>query len=160
MVRTDLRTGEVKSPAHARPNYQSVRWSSMAACKRLCCGVSGHFWSQNSHQLDQTHKTKAKLYSPDTLLEICAKIVAENITFQTIEERLKRIPEPVQSRIVYWSFPRNERDICMYSSLSTCSKEDNDNEKLPFYQGIKLLESNAVEEALQIGKYCVCSSEV
>ncbi|XP_044736149.1 zinc finger SWIM domain-containing protein 4-like isoform X2 [Chrysoperla carnea] len=56
--------------------------------------------------------------SPDTLLDITAKIVAENIPFQRIEERYDRIPEPVQRRIIYWSFPRNERDICMYSSLS------------------------------------------
>lgn len=56
--------------------------------------------------------------TPDTLLDITAKIVAENIPFQRIEERYDRIPEPVQRRIIYWSFPRNERDICMYSSLS------------------------------------------
>jgi len=92
------------------------------------------------------------MYNPDTLLEICAKIVAENITFQTIEERFVRIPEPVQSRIVYWSFPRNERDICMYSSLSTSQNEEDENEKLPFQQGVKLLEQGAVGDALQIGK--------
>lgn len=55
---------------------------------------------------------------PDTLLDITARIVAEKEPFQRIEERYDRIPEPVQRRIIYWSFPRNERDICMYSSLS------------------------------------------
>lgn len=34
-----------------------------------------------------------------------------------MEERFERIPEPVQRRIVYWSFPRNEKEICMYSSF-------------------------------------------
>ena len=28
------------------------------------------------------------------------------------------ITEPVQERIIYWSFPRHEGDICRYSSLS------------------------------------------
>ena len=55
--------------------------------------------------------------SPDSLLDITAKIVAETEPFQSIEEQYERIPEPVQRRIIYWSFPRNERDICMYSSL-------------------------------------------
>lgn len=55
---------------------------------------------------------------PDSLLDITARIVAETEPFQRIEERYERIPEPVQRRIIYWSFPRNERDICMYSSLS------------------------------------------
>ena len=40
--------------------------------------------------------------SPETLLDICAKIVAEQIPFQRIEERYDRIPEPVQERIVFW----------------------------------------------------------
>lgn len=55
---------------------------------------------------------------PDSLLDITARIVAESEPFQRIEERYERIPEPVQRRIIFWSFPRNERDICMYSSLS------------------------------------------
>lgn len=55
---------------------------------------------------------------PDSLLDITARIVAETEPFQRIEERYERIPEPVQRRIIYWSLPRNERDICMYSSLS------------------------------------------
>lgn len=90
-------------------------------------------------------------YNPETLLDICAKIVAENIPFQEVEERFDRIPEPVQSRIVFWSFPRNERDICMYSSLSDSTKENSDSKKLPFYQGVKLLETGCVSNVLQIG---------
>lgn len=55
---------------------------------------------------------------PDSLLDITARMVAETEPFQRVEERYDRIPEPVQRRIIFWSFPRNERDICMYSSLS------------------------------------------
>lgn len=55
---------------------------------------------------------------PDSLLDITSRMVAETEPFQRIEERYDRIPEPVQRRIIFWSFPRNERDICMYSSLS------------------------------------------
>ena len=92
------------------------------------------------------------IHTPDSLLDICARCVAENIPFQYIEERLDRIPEPVQSRVVFWSFPRNERDIQMYSSFSINVKENNEHEKLPFHQGVKLLDSGAVDNVLQIGK--------
>ena len=63
----------------------------------------------------------------------------------------ERIPEPVQSRIVFWSFPRNEADIKMYSSFAVSTK-DNETPKLPFNQGVKLLEAGAVSNVLQIGE--------
>lgn len=56
--------------------------------------------------------------TPDSLLDISARIVAENEPFQKVEEKYDRIPEPVQQKIIFYSFPRNERDIQMYSSLS------------------------------------------
>jgi len=87
---------------------------------------------------------------PDTLLDICARIVAQNIPFQRIEERYDRIPEPVQRRIIFWSFPRNERDICMYSSLSRPSNSM-EYQNLPFYRGLKLLETGCVDKVLQVG---------
>lgn len=56
---------------------------------------------------------------PLSLLDLSAKIVAEHIPFQTIEQKYQHIPEPVQRRIIFWSFPRHEDDIKMYSSLSS-----------------------------------------
>ncbi|XP_023579958.1 zinc finger SWIM domain-containing protein 5-like, partial [Octodon degus] len=54
---------------------------------------------------------------PESLLDCAAKTVAEKWAYERVEERFERIPEPVQRRIVYWSFPRSEREICMYSSF-------------------------------------------
>lgn len=56
---------------------------------------------------------------PHSLLDLSAKIVAEHVPFQSIEKRYEHIPEPVQRRIIFWSFPRHEDDIKMYSSLSS-----------------------------------------
>jgi len=86
----------------------------------------------------------------DSLLDICAKIVAEKMAFQRIEERYDRIPEPVQRRIIFWSFPRNERDICMYSSLARPNNSV-EYQNLPFYRALKLLESASVDNVLQVG---------
>lgn len=77
--------------------------------------------------------------------------MATYIPFQHVEERSAPIPEPVQLKVVYWSFPRNERDICMYSSLHA-TVTHNDAKRLPFQRGLALLEENAVSEVLQVGK--------
>ena len=82
------------------------------------------------------------------LMELAAKVVALHYPFQAIEERYERIPEPVQRRIIYWSFPQNEDDICMYSSLNF-----GEDKKYPFKTGLHLLEANCVNNVLQVGKW-------
>ncbi|OQR68034.1 zinc finger SWIM domain-containing protein 5-like [Tropilaelaps mercedesae] len=98
--------------------------------------------------------TVAVVSKVESLLDLSAKVAAAHIPFQRIEERYNRIPEPVQRRIIFWSFPRNERDICMYSSL--VSADTADYQKLPFYRGLKLYESGCVESVLQVGEYETC----
>ena len=124
----------------------------MAAAKRHCC----EFSPQNGHRFGLTncskHKENGPTYSPESLLDISAKVVALNIPFQQVEERFSRIPEPVQTRIVFWSFPRNEKDICMYSSLHHSTVSESEYQKLPFQRGVRLLENGAVENVLQVGK--------
>uniref|UniRef100_A0A8C2X7R1 Zinc finger, SWIM-type containing 5 n=1 Tax=Cyclopterus lumpus TaxID=8103 RepID=A0A8C2X7R1_CYCLU len=88
--------------------------------------------------------------SPESLLDCAAKAVAEKWAFERVEERFERIPEPVQRRIVYWSFPRNEKEICMYSSFQ-CRVAVGTGDGLPFRRGIRLLETGCVENVLQVG---------
>uniref|UniRef100_A0A8C4T7T4 Zinc finger SWIM-type containing 4 n=1 Tax=Erpetoichthys calabaricus TaxID=27687 RepID=A0A8C4T7T4_ERPCA len=64
-----------------------------------------------------------------------------------VEERFSRIPEPVQKRIIFWSFPRNEREICMYSSLSCQGPEADRDGGVPFQRGLKLLETSGSRPA-------------
>uniref|UniRef100_A0A669QST4 SWIM-type domain-containing protein n=1 Tax=Phasianus colchicus TaxID=9054 RepID=A0A669QST4_PHACC len=109
-----------------------------------------------------------KTQSPESLLDIAARKVAEKWPFQRVEERFERIPEPVQRRIVYWSFPRSEREICMYSSFNTGSEDPAaapvgaaaapggaadaaDENRLPFRRGIALLDGGCVDNVLQVG---------
>uniref|UniRef100_A0A8D8Y1Z3 Zinc finger SWIM domain-containing protein 4 n=1 Tax=Cacopsylla melanoneura TaxID=428564 RepID=A0A8D8Y1Z3_9HEMI len=127
----------------------------MSSAKRLCCSRVGATNSSNDNASLFLFGPGSAGRTPDTLLDITAKVVAENIPFQRIEERYDRIPEPVQRRIIYWSFPRDERDICMYSSLSRVSPVSTTQEQqnnLSFYKGLKLLESGCVEGVLQVGK--------
>ncbi|XP_004937319.1 zinc finger SWIM domain-containing protein 6 isoform X2 [Gallus gallus] len=109
-----------------------------------------------------------KTQSPESLLDIAARRVAEKWPFQRVEERFERIPEPVQRRIVYWSFPRSEREICMYSSFNTGNEDPAaapggavaapggaadaaDENRLPFRRGIALLDGGCVDNVLQVG---------
>lgn len=129
---------------------------------RRCCYAGelvGHFPTNNPYSLfnlKNSGEVSVNKRAPDSLLDITAKIVAENIPFQRIEERYDRIPEPVQRRIIFWSFPRNERDICMYSSLSRVQFLGNgtaDAQNLSFCKGLKLLETGCVDSVLQVGEY-------
>ncbi|XP_062269134.1 zinc finger SWIM domain-containing protein 6 [Platichthys flesus] len=128
-----------------RPGYGATCRQGQRAAWAPCCGSAAA----------QGDSSKTK--NPETLLDIAARRVAEKWPFQRVEERFERIPEPVQRRIVYWSFPRSEREICMYSSFSTggeeigSSGESGDDTRLPFRRGIGLLESGCVDNVLQVG---------
>lgn len=133
----------------------------MTSCKRPCCsrgaGVSNKRPCCRDDGSSSAGGAAAHRRSPDTLLDITARIVAENIPFQRIEERYSRIPEPVQRQIIYWSFPRNERDIFMYSSLirvsqASSSSQNSEHNNLSFYKGLKLLETGCVDRVLQVGE--------
>uniref|UniRef100_A0A674AFE6 Zinc finger SWIM-type containing 6 n=1 Tax=Salmo trutta TaxID=8032 RepID=A0A674AFE6_SALTR len=138
---------------------------SQPPAKRLCCRPG---YNTNCRQGQRAGGTlcggsgaaqcgSSKSQTPESLLDISARKVAEKWPFQRVEERFERIPEPVQRRIVYWSFPRSEREICMYSSFSTggeesgTSGENSDETRLPFKRGIALLESGCVDNVLQVG---------
>lgn len=119
--------------------------------KKICC-CSGHE-STKSSGFNRSSDSKAV---PDTLLDIAARVAAANVPFQRVEEICCPLPEPILSRIVYWSFPRSEDHIRMYSSFvpgSKCGSDDSETVQLPFDRGVKLLESGAVEDVLQIGRY-------
>ncbi|XP_074021479.1 zinc finger SWIM domain-containing protein 6-like isoform X3 [Numenius arquata] len=94
-----------------------------------------------------------KTQSPESLLDIAARKVAEKWPFQRVEERFERIPEPVQRRIVYWSFPRSEKEICMYSSFNPGAEDPAaaPGNRLPFRRGIALLDGGCVDNVLQVG---------
>ncbi|XP_018113820.1 zinc finger SWIM domain-containing protein 5 isoform X2 [Xenopus laevis] len=93
--------------------------------KRLCSRVNppSHAAQQHRGPAGVGRPQQYPQYEPESLLDCAAKAVAEKWAFERVEERFERIPEPVQRRIVYWSFPRNEREICMYSSFQYRAEE-------------------------------------
>ncbi|XP_068609402.1 zinc finger SWIM domain-containing protein 6-like [Brachionichthys hirsutus] len=132
--------------------------------KRLCCRPGHNAACRQGQRAagapcgGSASAESGRKQNPESLLDIAARRVAEKWPFQRVEERFERIPEPVQRRIVYWSFPRSEREICMYSSFNTgggdevgSSGEGSDETRLPFRRGIALLEIGCVDNVLQVG---------
>ncbi|XP_028319113.1 zinc finger SWIM domain-containing protein 6-like [Gouania willdenowi] len=131
--------------------------------KRLCCRAGFGAAFRPGQRLPApcvggvSAAAAGRTHSPESLLDIAARRVAEKWPFQRVEERFERIPEPVQRRIVYWSFPRSEREICMYSSFNngveeaSSGGESSDEQRLPFRRGIALLEGGCVDNVLQVG---------
>lgn len=93
-------------------------------------------------------KTEAKV---PTLLDIAAKCAARLYPYQEIEDTIGHIPGPVQNRIQFHSFPENEASIALYSS-NKLHINATDCNKQPFNVGMKLYETEAVSDVIQIGK--------
>lgn len=79
-----------------------------------------------------------------SLIEISARSVARNYPFEIVEHYTPPIPEGLQRRIAFWSFPENEEEIRLYSCLA-CGSNDK------FKLGDVLAKSGNVKDVLQIG---------
>ena len=73
-------------------------------------------------------------------------MVAAHIAFEVVEQAWQPVPEPLQLRIAFWSFPDNEEDIRLYSCLANGAADE-------FNKGENLYKSRAVKEPLQIGNF-------
>ncbi|XP_024943377.1 zinc finger SWIM domain-containing protein 8 isoform X1 [Cephus cinctus] len=79
-----------------------------------------------------------------TLCELSARCVASHIPFELVEHVYPPVPEQLQLRIAFWSFPDNEEDIRLYSCLANGSADE-------FQRGEHLFRSRSVKDPLQIG---------
>ncbi|KAK2093048.1 Zinc finger SWIM domain-containing protein 8 [Saguinus oedipus] len=78
------------------------------------------------------------------LVELSAKQVAFHIPFEVVEKVYPPVPEQLQLRIAFWSFPENEEDIRLYSCPANGSADE-------FQRGDQLFRMRAVKDPLQIG---------
>ncbi|XP_060523765.1 zinc finger SWIM domain-containing protein 8 homolog [Cylas formicarius] len=79
-----------------------------------------------------------------SLTELAAKCVASHIPFELVEHVYPPVPEQLQLRIAFWSFPDNEEDIRLYSCLANGSADE-------FARGENLHRNHMVKDPLQIG---------
>ncbi|KAH8367889.1 hypothetical protein KR084_003898 [Drosophila pseudotakahashii] len=88
--------------------------------------------------------TCGRYYEVSTLAELAARCVASYIPFELVEHVYPPVPEQLQLRIAFWSFPDNEEDIRLYSCLANSSADE-------FNRGDSLFRVRAVKDPLQIG---------
>jgi hypothetical protein len=79
-----------------------------------------------------------------SLTELAAREVAASIPFELVEVYHPPVPEQLQLRIAFWSFPELEEDIRLYSCLANGSADE-------FNKGEHLFKTKAVKDPLQIG---------
>jgi len=79
-----------------------------------------------------------------SLTELAAKEVASSIPFELVEQIFPPVPEPLQLRIAYYSFPELEEDIRLYSCLANGAADE-------FNRGEHMYKNKAVRDPLQIG---------
>ncbi|XP_057297984.1 zinc finger SWIM domain-containing protein 6-like [Hydractinia symbiolongicarpus] len=102
------------------------------------------------NEVDKSTDTKRCKKNISSLLDIAAHCVASSFPYQEIEEKLGVIPDPVQNRVMFYSFPQNESCVELYSS-NKIHVNAADALKQPYHVGSKILEQGAVSDVLQIG---------
>lgn len=91
-----------------------------------------------------TNAPKKPTEDPISLTELAARCVASFIPFELVEHVFPPVPEQLQLRIAFWSFPDNEEDIRLYSCLANSSADE-------FHRGEQLFKTKCVKDPLQIG---------
>nr|XP_025033689.1 zinc finger SWIM domain-containing protein 8 [Pelodiscus sinensis] len=115
--------------------------SFISEAESLCQNWRG--WrKQSAGPNSPTVRMKDGLVIP--LVELSAKQVAFHIPFEVVEKVYPPVPEQLQLRIAFWSFPENEEDIRLYSCLANGSADE-------FQRGEQLFRMRAVKDPLQIG---------
>lgn len=118
-------------------------WSSEQ--ESLCNNWRG--WKKplpNSSAQFGSSSSKRNSDDPISLTELSARCVASVIPFELVEHFYPPVPENLQLRIAFWSFPENEEDIRLYSCLANSSADE-------FHRGDQLFKSKCVKDPLQIG---------
>ena len=98
-------------------------------------------WKKPGKQNATGNGNKKEILS---LVELSAREVASSIPFELVEKFYPPVPEELQLRIAFWSFPEDEEDIRLYSCLANgCAEE--------FNKGEYLVKNRSVVDPLQIG---------
>lgn len=115
-------------------------WSSEP--ESLCNNWRG--WRRPPVGFSPAKKTSEDGQTVPTLCELAARCVASHIPFELVEHVYPPVPEQLQLRIAFWSFPDNEEDIRLYSCLANGSADE-------FQRGEHFFRSRSVRDPLQIG---------
>lgn len=101
----------------------------------------------SSQQKSRRNKEQVKCNNEGkimSLFELAAQKVACHHSFGQVEHFIPTVPEPMQCRIAFWSFPQDEEDIRLYTALAN-GRHD------VYYRAEDLISLNCVCDMLQVG---------
>ena len=52
-----------------------------------------------------------------SLQELCSRVVGQTLPFELVLQRQPRVPEDLQKRIAFWSFPLDEKQVLEYGEM-------------------------------------------
>lgn len=78
------------------------------------------------------------------LVELTAQCIALFVPYELVEQLYPPVPEELQLRIAFWSFPESEDDIRLYSCLANSNSDE-------FLRGHNLYALKAIKDSIQIG---------
>ena len=95
--------------------------SQKAEAQRMLLKVAFGFTDKGKRQSCEIQRAKQDVtepkHQPSTLLDTCARFVGQNLPFESVQVHSQRIPEEVQSRVAYWSFPLSEERVLEYIKM-------------------------------------------
>ena len=83
-------------------------------------------------------------YTIPSLVDLCARYVAYNLPFELVEAFKQPVPEDLQLKITYSSFPDNIENIRLYSCLANGCVDE-------YIRGEQLYHNRCVRKIMQIG---------
>jgi hypothetical protein len=79
-----------------------------------------------------------------SLVDLCSKYIAANLPFELVESFKQPVPEDLQLKITYASFPDNTENIRLYSCLANGCVDE-------YLRGEQLYHNRCVRKIMQIG---------
>lgn len=126
-------------PHHEQPLLQQQQLQQHGDSRSAKFSTGIHGKQQNHLQ----HSTKDVSCVPP-LLELSAQAIACHLPFGHVERFHQPVPEPLQLRIAFWSFPQDENDIRLYACLA------NGGENVSLLAE-HLIDINGIRDVLQVG---------
>ena len=102
---------------------------------------------RNWQVTNQRQPTTSNVSSPATipsLTDLCARYVAANLPFELVESFKQPVPEDLQLKVTYSSFPDNIENIRLYSCLDNGCVDE-------YIRGEQLYHNKCIRKIMQIG---------
>ena len=58
-----------------------------------------------------------RVHEPLSLQELCSRVVGQTNPFELVQQHQPRVPDELQRRIAFWSFPPSEKQVLEHARV-------------------------------------------